>query len=375
MAFESLLKLKKGDTAASGGIIVSPTSGDGRGNDLHSAKTGQFVAKGSAGETKSAKTNIDTTKVSNYFKRLKEVYKAPTMRNFVLHRQKRLAERQLTEAQLQNQERLRPYVQNILDNSNFTIGISFKNLVSVLKDGEYKNQFATGTSRGLLSTSRRFEVSEKFFGHGLSDVELGIQLEKNGFMQSKNIKDYFEERSGSAYGGYSAEQYQDSCKISIILKKKDLADRTTYCFGDSLNQARWDGILPQKYTLPWDIGTMPKGQAYILDNFEETKGRLEEDANLPCKAGEDFSGDGSFIECQYHGPLTTDLMSGIVIGNRGAFNDLSDKDRKNLLTLLKQKGMRALINKGDNQSLEQVNLDDDGNIYYTIYESEDINDD
>ncbi len=384
MKFDFSKKPATTDTSASSGagVIVSPTKGDGRGNDLHSEKTGRFVAKGSAGEVaeqEATEQSVKQNNIAKYFTRLSKVYEAPTMRNFMIHRQKRLAKRMagLSDQQKQNQEILRPYVKNILDSSNFTIGITLRNLMSVLKDGEYKNQFATGTSHGLLSRDRRFRVSESFFGHGLSSMELGTKLEKNGFMQSKKIKNYFEEKSGSVYGGYSASQYQDSCKISIILKKKELADRTTYCFGDSLNQesSSRGGILPQKYTLPWDIGTMPGYMDRILNDAESTKGMLEKDVGLPCKAGEDFSGDGSFIECQYHGPLTCDLMSKVVIGNRNYFNSLGEDDRKKLLTLLNQRGMRALINKGDNVSLEEVKLDESGNIYYTTYESEEIDDD
>ena len=366
MAFAKLKAL-----SSDAGLIVSPTKGDGRGNDLHKpagapgGHGGEFASKEEAG------SSIEENNVSKYFNRMSEVYKAPTMRNFVLHRQNATNKlRYVTAKEQENAERMRPYMQKILDGSNFTICIQFTHFLSFLKDGRYKNQFETGVSHGLKSSDVRFRASRGMFGHDLNDIELGKTLEKYGCLQSKNIKSYFDEKSGAKYGGYGASGYagSDGLHCAMILKKSTLKDRTTYCMGDSLNT----GVYPQKYTLPFDVFTCNRQSKFA--DFNKITELFAGNENSPCKLGGSL-GSGNFIELQYHGDVTDKDVSKLIVGSRAAFNGLDSSNKLELLKGCASRGIKVLVNNGHDDGLEQANLDSDGNIYYTIYESEEIDDD
>jgi len=373
MAFEGLKKLSGG-----AGVIVSPTKGDGRGNDLHDAKTGEFVEKGATGSVGETKPEApietksrDFTNVSNFFNKLANVYEAPTMKNFILNRQKFISkERYITPQEKKNAELMRPYVKEMLDNSNFTICIQFDHFLSFLKDGRYKNQFETGKSHGLLSSHVRFNSSRQMFGHDLDDITLGKSLEKYGCLQAKNIKDYFEEKSGAKYGGYGASGYSgnDGLHCAMILKKANLRDRTTYCMGDSLNT----GVYPQKYSQPFDVYVSNRHGKF--DNLESITALFKDNLRTPCRLGGAL-GSGYFIEAQYHGDVTDKDVSKLVIGGRTVFNNMDISRKKELLEGCNARGIKVFVNNGKDDGLEEVKLDQDGNIYYTIYESEVIDDD
>lgn len=366
------------------GIIVSETKGDGRGNDRHFSSDatsgghgGEFAPKDAAlgGESETAQTNANVAinNARNLIKeklaRLRENRNAPTMANFYTHRQQYTAVRKrewgITDRQEQNSKAAAPLMKELISGCNITARIDYPDFLKVLKDGELSNQFATGHSNGAYTLLTRFQGSRKMFGHTLSDVTLGRDLEKYGCLQSKNIVSFFND-------GQDASHYGN---VSIIMKRKNLFDRTTYCVGDS---GPGKPVLPQKLGADFDIYSCADGDDYrsMFNNFEDVRRTFELNKGTPSDFADSMAFSG-YIELQLHGKVTLDDMHSIVIRmSKSRYNERNTPDQiKDMVSKCKEHGIRVLIGGSSEAKLEQINLDETGNIYYTTYESEEINDD
>ena len=374
-------------SSSSSGVTVSETKGDGRGNDLHyeagapGGKGGQFAPKGASTAGTSiegsmeeppatnAISNDRLNELRNIIDRRRLIRQAPTMRNFWSNRKKIIQERQTSgwnKVSVKEQKRaemIRPMIRDMIANSNLTKYIKFNDFIGVLKSGEVRNQFSTKKSDGCYSFSTRMAASKKMFGHELTDFELGTTLEKYGMLQAKNINDFFSELGGGAW------QYGDSCHISLVFKRSSLFDRTTYCLGDSLNT----GVFPQKLNLPFDAFTCVSTSGLTRGTDDEFLSRVSQKINKPCAMAEMF-GHPAYTECQFHGDLPVKDISTVVIGGRSTFLNKEPEKRDFVLKKLQEYGIRCLINTGANK-LEQINLDESGNIYYTTFEGDEIPDD
>lgn len=368
------------------GIIVSETKGDGRGNDLHFSDDkssgghgGEFAPKG-AGNTNSVKERNQKIleareRIRQALARQKEVNKAPTMSNFFLHRKEwiptRAREWRITQTQYDNSKAMAPIMKQVIANSNITVRVPWYNeeydtypFLSILENGDFKNQFETHTTKGADARSIRFNGSRKMFGHTLTDMDLGKDLEKYGCLQSKNVSSFFKDYNG-------ASQYGE---FSFIMKRKNLFDRTTYCIGDS---GPGKSILPQKLGADFDIFACADGDDYCnsFNNKDSIQNHFERNLQTPSDLAMGMAYSG-YVECQLHGKVTLEDVKSIVV--RSTKSSFVSEHQSHLLDILKrckEFGIKLMVRKDDRTGLEEINLDDSGNIYYTNYESEEISDD
>ncbi len=111
---------------------------------------------------------------------------------------------------------------SFVDNSDIGIRISNENLYNVLKSGEIKNQFQTGTTSGAKMLDMRTWVEKELFNapEDLADADRPIY----GMLFPKGDKNYI-------VNGPNAETYGD---VVCIFKKEKIINDTTLTCGDSL---------------------------------------------------------------------------------------------------------------------------------------------
>ena len=171
----------------------------------------------------------------------------------------------------------------ISDNPRISIRTSEKGLKGIAKDGRYKSQFESGTSRGLYSPGRRKEAEKNLF-----NTPINIDKSKRPIYGMIN------------YGDNVATGYQYG-EFEIVLKN-DVLERTTITLGDSLNVDRWDRKASPFYDP--SIGSQLG---------EETKYGI----NLIERVKSGQAGGISYIEAQIHKGLTVDDIDSIIVDNAG----------------------------------------------------------
>ena len=123
------------------------------------------------------------------------------------------------------------------DDAQFCMRIDTEEVLpKIIESGKLKTQFETNTSGGALSTSLRELTSKNLFGWKDRPTDAGF--EKYGYLRAGSFKDEV------SLGDVAVSQYGDA---SITFKKKNLMDRTTLTFGDSLDAGGAYGeITPTK---------------------------------------------------------------------------------------------------------------------------------
>lgn len=123
------------------------------------------------------------------------------------------------------------------DDAQFCMRIDTEEVLpKIIESGKFKTQFETNTSGGALSTSLRELTSKNLFGWEDRPTDAGF--EKYGYLRAGSFKDEV------LSGDYGVSQYGDA---SITFKKKNLMDRTTLTFGDSLDaDGAYGEITPTK---------------------------------------------------------------------------------------------------------------------------------
>jgi len=112
------------------------------------------------------------------------------------------------------------------------IRVTTDTLEKILKEGRFKSQFETGTSKGMLDADLRARAEERMFGYpkSLPDEERPIY----GYL------------AGSADETHGVEQYGDL----IVNLKPETNERTTFSLIDSLGPGRDGEIIPSPLNDP-----------------------------------------------------------------------------------------------------------------------------
>lgn len=127
----------------------------------------------------------------------------------------------------------------MVDASDFTMRIRSDDLVKVLNDGYFKNQFETGTSGGALSPHHRKRLENEMFGVPMSNGKNMTDADRPvyGMFCPKYednvtpIQDYYTHGPGSWYGD----------GVTVVLKKEAVFQNATMTLGDSLDYE--DGLV------------------------------------------------------------------------------------------------------------------------------------
>lgn len=230
------------------------------------------------------------------------------------------------------------------DDAQFCMRIDTEEVLpKIIESGKFKTQFETNTSGGVLSTYMRELTSENLFGWEDRPTDAGF--EKYGYLRAGSFKDEV------SLGDVAVSQYGDA---SITFKKKNLMDRTTLTFGDSLDAGGAYGEITPAKVNDFDVRHSARGMDRWATTDEEWQ-KLDDNvsdftrmSNIQKNEflmGNDIS-DGKismrYTELQFHGDLTVDDIDTISI-EQDMWDYLPDSSRENIQNFVKLKNIKLEI--------------------------------
>lgn len=230
------------------------------------------------------------------------------------------------------------------DDAQFCMRVDTEEVLpKIIESGKFKTQFETNTSGGALSPSLRELTSKNLFGWKDRPTDAGF--EKYGYLRAGSFKDE------DLLGDVGVSQYGDA---SITFKKKNLMDRTTLTFGDSLDAGGIAGQITPTKVNDFDIrhsaremgdwATVDKDWQKLDDNvsdFTKMSNRQKNDFLM----GDGISGGKKsmrYTELQFHGDLTVDDIDTISI-EQDMWDYLPDSLTENIQNFVKLKNIKLEI--------------------------------
>ena len=185
--------------------------------------------------------------------------------------------KQFNVSEFEIQKVLDEKISSCVKNSDIGVRISSENLYNVLKTGEFKNQFQTGTTNGAKMLNMRTYVEETLFNapETLSNADRPIY----GMLFPKGNKEYI-------INGPNAKTYGD---VVCIFKKENVINDTTLTCGDSLEY--YNQLNAIEASNPKFKGAATKIFGF-MDNLDELKNSEFEDI---------FNKGLGYFEAQLHG--------------------------------------------------------------------------
>ncbi len=181
----------------------------------------------------------------------------------------------------------------LFENSDFGMNVPRTNdrgddVIAAIFGSHFKNQMETKTGEGLVDVAYRKRASETLFGTKLAKTK-DAEFEKYGFLMDKDM--YKQATSGIADQYW---RYGDGVQVRF---KKDMV-KTTFTIGDSLGA----GLTPS-YTSDPNVVSSRNAHINRVLALTETKSAAEATRSLGT----------SYIELQYHGNLTPDMVESVFI--------------------------------------------------------------
>ena len=181
----------------------------------------------------------------------------------------------------------------LFENSDFGMNVPRTNdrgddVIAAIFGSHFKNQMETKTGEGLVDVAYRKRASETLFGTKLAKTK-DAEFEKYGFLMDKDM--YKQATSGIADQYW---RYGDGVQVRF---KKDMV-KTTFTIGDSLEA----GLTPS-YTSDPKVVSSRNAHINRVLALTETKSAAEATRSLGT----------SYIELQYHGDLTPDMVESVFI--------------------------------------------------------------
>lgn len=181
----------------------------------------------------------------------------------------------------------------LFENSDFGMNVPRTNdrgddVIAAIFGSHFKNQMETKTGEGLVDVAYRKKASETLFGTKLAKTK-DAEFEKYGFLMDKDM--YKQATSGIADQYW---RYGDGVQVRF---KKDMV-KTTFTIGDSLGA----GLTPS-YTSDPKVVSSRNAHINRVLALTETKSAAEATRSLGT----------SYIELQYHGNLTPDMVESVFI--------------------------------------------------------------
>ncbi len=173
------------------------------------------------------------------------------------------------------------HLTGLLDHMSFFLQVGGDELLSALTEGRFKNQFATGTSRGILSAEVRRQTERALWG--IPDQAGWEERPIYGFLHSH--PDAMHPDAPQAlrqYGGVTV-------KLSDAMRP-----RSTFTGGDSLDRTRWGdfpNLAPASVLHP-NILAISEHMGDVLEITNADALVRSAESNV------------SYIEAQYFGPVT-----------------------------------------------------------------------
>lgn len=211
-------------------------------------------------------------------------------------------------------QQVKKSLEQMVENSAIRIRVpSQGTLEKILNSGRFKTQFETHSSEGALSPKARKEVCNKLFGTETKGMK-NDEYEIYGYLGNKSIyEDIGQPQRVSHYGRY----------ISVELKK-DIAKRTTFTIGDSLDPGLNERMVASSMT---DIKPV-NVRSLEIDDIPQASSKEKVTPNAV--VNKTYC---SYIEAQYHGGVTLDDIDIIY------FYD--EKPSQKIIKILKEKGIKS----------------------------------
>lgn len=181
----------------------------------------------------------------------------------------------------------------LFENSDFGMNVPRTNdkgadVIAAIFGSHFKNQMETKTGQGLVDVAYRKKASKELFGTKLTEMK-NPDFEKYGFLMDRDM--YKQATSGIADQYW---RYGDGVQVRF---KKDRV-KTTFTIGDSLGA----GLVPS-YTSDPKVTSSKLWSINRVLALTETKSAAAATRSL----------GASYIELQYHGMLTPDMVESVFI--------------------------------------------------------------
>ena len=318
-----------------GGYTVSATVGKGETKQVASLQTEDEAREWLRNN------GVDDTKVKtrgmNPNDAVARTHSAKSLSNFDRHRMEKLDGSYLEYLDQGSRQELADMLTEVFAQGQYRVARSCESFGGIIENG-YKSQVETGTGGfgAAKSKDMRKDASKKFFGHGgLADTE----YEKCGYLGYSDEDEDWDDSSHPIYGG--------SNPLTYTLKKDRMKDRTTYTWGDSLNErgritsAGYGGDSP---TIEGMTAVSMRDAVYMLRCFRDYK-----DGKITYW---DFfkkirtNANNHYVELQFHGPVTVEDIEQVSWNDEStlqlAFERMKDERRKRVIHLLQQNNVKLV---------------------------------
>lgn len=225
---------------------------------------------------------------------------------------------------------------DIFEKNDFCMRLN-KNVLPLIAQSKFMNQFETGNVPLGLTFGQRRAVAKKMFT--IPEDAEGSEYEKYGFLGSKNPKDDF--KDDESFTG----DYGDSI---VRFKKRNLMHRTTFTIGDSLFNCMHDDVRSSPVINP-QIASIQRGHVNeviyglnVVENANAEKSYLDIQALTRQK----------YIELQYHGNLTIDDVESVTFNAKNT-NPNNPEVRK-IIAMLKERGIKCYLSNSKSEVIEEL---------------------
>lgn len=225
---------------------------------------------------------------------------------------------------------------DIFEKNDFCMRLN-KNVLPLIAQSKFMNQFETGSVPLGLTFNQRRAVAKKMFT--IPEDAEGSEYEKYGFLGSKNPKDDFKDDEN--FTG----DYGDTI---VRFKKRNLMHRTTFTIGDSLFNCMHDDVRSSPVVNP-QIASIQRGHVNeviyglnVVENANAEKSYLDIQALTRQK----------YIELQYHGNLTIDDVESVTFNAKNT-NPNNPEVRK-IIAMLKERGIKCYLSNSKSEVIEEL---------------------
>lgn len=267
-------------------------------------------------------------KAANEFKYYKGTMKKAETQNESLRQSEKISKN--------NEKYFHQTMLDIFEKNDFCMRLN-KNVLPLIAQSKFMNQFETGSAPLGLTFNQRRVVAKKMFT--IPEDAEGSEYEKYGFLGSKNPKDDFKDDEN--FTG----DYGDSI---VRFKKRNLMHRTTFTIGDSLFNCMHDDVRSSPVINP-QIASIQRGHVNeviyglnVVENANAEKSYLDIQALTRQK----------YIELQYHGNLTIDDVESVTF-NKKTTNINSSEVRK-IIAMLKERGIKCYLSNSKSEVIEEL---------------------
>jgi len=207
---------------------------------------------------------------------------------------------------IEKEEKLKGILAEMVDNSEYRMRLPHDVLEKVL-ESKFKNQFEVGRSRGSYSPGNRRNASNKLFGTNMWEME-DSDYEIYGYLGDKDIlRDSFGIGSDPSQYGH----------LIVTFKRNMIEQKTTFTIDDSLSIGINDRCVASR-----TVDIVPtNGRLSSLSVIRGTNWK-DEFLNIGINPGNVCKETGaSYVEAQYHGGITIDMIESIHISHDAGYED------------------------------------------------------